>query len=72
MRRSILAWKGVFQAQSGRGDRKGCAPLLSCMQADSATAHVRKGIASEAEVRNGEPMAGGGLTAGDLGRAGGP
>ena len=45
--------KGVSQAQSGTGGRKGCSPLLSCMPVDSATAYVRNGIASEAHVRNG-------------------
>jgi hypothetical protein len=50
----IPAWKGVSQAQYGRGGRKGCSPLLSCMPVDSASAHVRNGIAPEADVRNGE------------------
>jgi len=45
--------EGRYQAQSRRGGWKGCAPLLSCMSADSATAHVRKGIASQAHARNG-------------------
>ena len=48
----IRAWKGVSQAQSGRGGRKGRSPLLSCMPVDSATAHVRNGIASGAHARN--------------------
>jgi hypothetical protein len=69
--------EGRFTAQSGRGDPKGCSPLLSCMPADSATAHVQNGIAPEADVRNGEPKAAGVLTAGSscgsggLGSAGG-
>ena len=65
-------WKGVYQAQSGRGGRKGCSPLLSCMLVDSATAYVPNGIAAEADVRNGEPKAEGDLTVGNSCRAGGP
>ncbi len=47
----IAGEKGVFQAQSGRGGRKGCSPSLSCMPVDSATAYVRNGIASELRER---------------------
>src|SRR5208337_1304106 len=49
----IADGKGVSQAQSNRGGRKGRPPLSSCMPADSATAHLGNGIASEAHVRNG-------------------
>ena len=45
------ALKGVSQAQSSRGGRKGCPPLGPCMPADSATAHLWNGIASEAHAR---------------------
>jgi hypothetical protein len=48
-----VSWKLVSQDQSGLGDQKGCAPLLSFMLVDSATAYVRSGIASWAHVRNG-------------------
>jgi len=46
--------------------------LWSCMPAGSATAHLQDGIASEAHVRNGEPMAESDLTAGSSCGAGGP
>jgi hypothetical protein len=48
----IFGGKGVSQAQSGRGGGKGCAPFWSCMPVDSATACVRNGIATEAQVGN--------------------
>ena len=50
---SFVSEKGVSQAQSGKGGRKGCAPLGSCMPVDSATAYVRNAIASEAHARKG-------------------
>jgi hypothetical protein len=52
-----FSWKCVSHAQSGRGGRKGCDPLLSFMPVDSATAYVAIGIAGEADVRNGEQRA---------------
>ena len=45
--------KGVSQAESGRGSRKGCYLLLSYMSAGSTTAHLQNGIASEADPKNG-------------------
>jgi hypothetical protein len=49
----IQVWKGVSQAQSGGGGRRGPCPLLSRMPVDSTTAHLRNGIASAAHARNG-------------------
>jgi hypothetical protein len=67
-----LSVKPVSQYQSGLGGQKGCAPLWPFMPVDSATAYVRNGIASEADVRNGEPKAAGDRTAGNSYGAGGP
>ena len=55
----VTSWAGFrcgwafHRHQSGRGGRRGCSPLLSCMPADSATAWVRNGIESMAHVRKG-------------------
>ena len=49
----LFSGKLVSQAQSGKGARKGCSPLLTCVPVDSASACVRNGIASEGHAGNG-------------------
>jgi hypothetical protein len=63
--------KGVSQAQSGKGGRKGCAPLGSCMPVDSATAYVGTQSHRRRTQEKGEPKAAGDLTAGSSCGAGG-
>jgi len=60
----IAGGKGVYRAESGRGDRKGCAPLLSCMPVDSATAYARTEWHRRQTEITGEPKAGGDIIAG--------
>ena len=53
--RRHVHFQGRAFSQAPIGQRRswrGCSPLLSCVPADSATAYVRNGIASEADVLN--------------------
>jgi len=48
---ALSSEKLVSQEQSGLGGRKGRSPLWPCMPVDSATEHLRNGIAAEAHAR---------------------